>query len=483
VRPQLPRRCLSFGLLALALALGCSDQGTFPGAVVGVSRAATGMTGEQRPVRWLDVSPPAGERRSGRVLVYHEARKRAVLLDAGKLWEWTGQHWLEVPGGAGGPPSFDAAVYHPERQSIVTFGGSDGAQVYDQTWEWDGNQWSNRTLASARPAGRWGSAMAWDGHGGRIVMFGGFENPDYPFRASDASLWEWDAGSGGWTALHPASAARPPARGLHDMVWDPVRRRVVLFGSGPMDVWEWESGTMTWTERTLPDDRTLERQSHTAVYDTDRNVIVLVGGLGSTPERFALEWEGASGTFADLVSSARPHPGARILAAAAYDVQRRRLVVTSGLTSDWKQGFDDVWETGTQLTPAMDAGGGADVGAGQTPPAVDAAPTPSPDAAAAADAGVASDGPAVAPPSPADGGPPPSGPPEPGSPPSADAGLTPVDALAGATEARAARPGAYAGCSLSGGLPAGALAGAPAGVPALALVTAALAALLRRRRR
>jgi hypothetical protein len=473
VRPQLPRWCSSFGLLALSLAVGCSD----PGAVAGVSRAATGMTGEQRPVRWLDVSPPAGERRSGRVLVYHEARKRAVLLAAGQLWEWTGQHWLEVPGGAGGPPSFDTAVYHPERQSIVTFGGSDGAQVYDQTWEWDGNQWSNRTLASARPAGRWGSALAWDGHGGRIVMFGGFENADYPFRAADASLWEWDAGTGGWTALHPASAARPSARGLHDMVWDPVRRRVVLFGSVPMDVWEWESGTMTWTERTLPDDRTLERQSHTAVYDPERNVIVLVGGLGSTPERFALEWEGTSGTFADLVSSMRPHPGARILPAAAYDVERRRLVFTSGLTSDWRQGFDDVWEMGTQLAPIMDAGAAADVGAGQTQPA-DGAPTPSPDAAAAADGGVASDGPAATPPAPADGGPASSGPPEPGSPRPADAGVTPVDAVAGATEARATRPGAYAGCSLPGGLPGGTLPG----VPALALATAALA-LLRRRRR
>jgi hypothetical protein len=472
-------RCSGW-LIALAmLGAACHDAGD---GGIGVRTAATNGTFQQRPARWLDVSPPEGERHGGRTLVYHDARKRVLLLDFGQMWEWTGQRWLAVPNGTGGPATFDAAIYHPERQSIVTFGGSDGVAVHDQTWEWDGNQWSNRTLASAKPSARWGTALAWDGHMGRIVMFGGFENPDYPFRASPAALWEWDAATGGWATVEPATAVRPAARGLHDMVWDATRGRVVLFGSIPMDVWEWASGARIWTERPFPLDRSVDRQSHTAVYDPDRSVMVLVGGVGSTSERFALEWDPVAAEFTDLVSSARPPPAARILAAAAYDAQRRRLVVTAGLTSDWKQGFNDVWELAPSIAPSVDA----DVG--DAPPMLlppDAAAPPGPDAAADVAGGGPDGGPAGTTP-PVDGGPsgtlPEPGPrPEPGLPqPGRDAGALPVQDGPAAATAPAVRPGAYAGCGVAGG----AAPRAPAGAGNLALVALApLAPLLARRRR
>ena len=66
-------------------------------------------------------------------------------------------------------------------------------------------------------APRSGHAMAYDPVNKRVLMFGG--------GAARDDFWAWDGG--GWTELRPA--VKPEGRSNHTMVFDPSRRRLVLF--------------------------------------------------------------------------------------------------------------------------------------------------------------------------------------------------------------------------------------------------------------
>ena len=70
--------------------------------------------------------------------------------------------------------------------------------------------------------GRNGHALAYDNARGRVILFGGFTGPSF----SLSDTWEWDGNV--WTQRTPATS--PPARGDHALAYDSARGRVVLFG-------------------------------------------------------------------------------------------------------------------------------------------------------------------------------------------------------------------------------------------------------------
>jgi hypothetical protein len=181
---------------------------------------------------------------------------------------------------------------------VVLFGGltSTVPQVND-TWEWDGANWIQRTPATSPPA-RYHHAMAYDATRQRVVLFGGFVG-GIPL----ADTWEWDGNT--WIQRQPATS--PPARGYHVMAYDAARKRVVLFGgksfsSSLNDTWEWH-GT-TWTQAT-PGMSPSSRVDHAMAYDAGRRRMVLFGGTNSS---YSLNdtWE-YSGTV--LNASGTPRPG------------------------------------------------------------------------------------------------------------------------------------------------------------------------------
>jgi hypothetical protein len=87
-------------------------------------------------------------------------------------------------------------VYDPVRQRIVMFGGQSdtliGAPNRDDTWEWDGNDWTERFPAS-RPSPRQYHDMVFDAARQRVVLFGGRESY-LPDTFSDET-WEYLAAS------------------------------------------------------------------------------------------------------------------------------------------------------------------------------------------------------------------------------------------------------------------------------------------------
>ncbi len=142
------------------------------------------------------------------------------------------------------PPTPYFFVYDAARRRILNI---DHVNV----WEWDGRQWANMgPSAYVQPSSSYfGSPGAYDAAAQRVVMLALAPNPN----GMNAELREWN-GSGWTTRANSAIAARPSPFGqyiYHAMQYDPLRRRLVLFGrtevlnSGSLVAslpltWEWD---------------------------------------------------------------------------------------------------------------------------------------------------------------------------------------------------------------------------------------------------
>ena len=200
---------------------------------------------------------------------------------------------------------------------------------------------SNRWLAATLPA-RHGNLVAYDAARARVVLFGGVD--DYGQFLGDT--WEWDGQS--WSEQFPA--ASPSARAARGMVYDAYRRRVVLVGGFSADflisddMWEWDGHT--WFERVPPPNSVFctasENKFLQVVYDSRRHRVAVLE-TGATPAAFddagvqleptpclsVREWDGR--TWEERVPLRwRPAPNRfeyEYVPVAAFDGDRNQVVV------------------------------------------------------------------------------------------------------------------------------------------------------------
>jgi hypothetical protein len=171
-------------------------------------------------------------------MAYDSARKKTVLLEdhTGITWLWGGAFWRrQYP--ANSPPALEATrmVYDSHREVAVVFGGMhyQSYTVINDTWEWDGSNWTEMEPANKPPARYW-HAMAYDSARKVTVMFGGSSGGD---DATFNDTWEWDGTD--WKEIQ--STEKPAPRLHHSMAYDSKRGVTVLFGGhGEMDdTWEY----------------------------------------------------------------------------------------------------------------------------------------------------------------------------------------------------------------------------------------------------
>src|SRR5262249_48399734 len=139
--------------------------------------------------------------------------------------------------------------YDAARQRIVLFGGDDPFSgpgiVFGDTWEWDGNNWFQRS-PTATPSPRSGHAMAYDAPRSRVVLFGG---GSFIVGGGFQDTWEWNGND--WTQMTPVTS--PSARAGHAMAFDAARGRVVMFHGNQYtssEVWEWDGSN--WSPGATP---------------------------------------------------------------------------------------------------------------------------------------------------------------------------------------------------------------------------------------
>ncbi|MDQ3991470.1 MAG: kelch repeat-containing protein, partial [Actinomycetota bacterium] len=139
-------------------------------------------------------------------------------------WEWDGETWTRLKPQPSPPPRYGHAMaYDPIRKRVVLFGGdSSSFDTLEETWEWDGEQWTERH-PSNQPPGRDGHALAYDEARRRIVLFGGLGPTGCPGGKCEFldDTWVWDGED--WTEARPAT--RPPGRSRHAIAYDDARQR------------------------------------------------------------------------------------------------------------------------------------------------------------------------------------------------------------------------------------------------------------------
>ena len=118
----------------------------------------------------------------------------------GSVSMWTGSSWASPRAFLGGPNLFVTALAaDPGQQDVVALAGGG-------TWTWNGSAWSERHPGTS-PGALAGASLAFDGAGGRVLVFGGVA----PGGAMSAATWAWDGSTWALVAGTAAPAKQPPA--------------------------------------------------------------------------------------------------------------------------------------------------------------------------------------------------------------------------------------------------------------------------------
>jgi hypothetical protein len=128
-------------------------------------------------------------------------------------------------------------TFDAKRCRTVLFGGDiGGATGDDDTWEYDGLNWSPVATPDA-PGPRWAYALAYNPITEKVVLFGGY-GPVYPTGSPLADTWEYDGAN--WVETSPAVS--PTANEQFILTYEGSSQKVLLFGGfGSGDTWLYEN--------------------------------------------------------------------------------------------------------------------------------------------------------------------------------------------------------------------------------------------------
>jgi len=204
----------------------------------------------------------------------------ASSTDDDSTFAWDGSTWLELfPESSPSPRSLHGLVYAAKSGMTVLFGGFSVGATLGDTWLWDGATESWSLATGDGPPARADHAMGYDPISGEVIVFGGTDGYS---QLNDT--WRWDGQS--WM---PVSTDRSPrARNRAIMVWDPNRRRLVLyggidtFGETLKDTWEWDPEAEHWGEIGITA-FTEGHRDHAGTYHAVTSRVVSLGGSSDDP--------------------------------------------------------------------------------------------------------------------------------------------------------------------------------------------------------
>ncbi len=210
--------------------------------------------------------------------MFYDAARREIVLavaDASTLqtWRWNGTAWARATPPSSPPWRLDFALAYDAKRAVgVLFGGVTSTAVLDDTWTWNGTTWTSMSSV-LRPPARRSAAMAFDAPREEMLLFGGLVLGG---RLSTDDTWRWDGSQ--WTEARVDVA--PPPRYDASMVHHALRGETLLFGGASdavsyNDTWRW-NGT-TWQKATFNATPT-ERQDASMIYDPQRRRVVMFGG-------------------------------------------------------------------------------------------------------------------------------------------------------------------------------------------------------------
>ncbi|MFN0111834.1 MAG: kelch repeat-containing protein [Blastocatellia bacterium] len=221
-----------------------------------------------------------------------------------------------------------------------------------------GWQWRNITPATgAAPEPRRDGEAIYDPIGKRIILFGGNSN-----EGVKNDTWAFDLATRSWTKLNTVGA--PPSGRLgFDAVYDSAGHQMVIYsgqGAGFFnDTWTLNLTTLEWRDVSPAADsaRPKRRYGSAAVFDPVTRSMVSFAGFTSEAGRFQdTQSFGLAGNSWSDWTPAGSKPQVRCLLTGAFDKTNRRMIIYGGQRSG---ALGDIWSFDlasrqwTELTPAV----------------------------------------------------------------------------------------------------------------------------------
>ncbi|HEY6274645.1 MAG TPA: kelch repeat-containing protein [Terriglobales bacterium] len=263
-----------------------------------------------------------------------------------------------------GPPARyqSAGIYDFASDTLVIFGGqhTDTSLNYNDLW-WANNvtkaaclppcalQWTRPSGGLSHiPSARFGRTAVYDSVNLRMVVFGGAQGVETPAPClNDVHVLQYLAGVGGtpaWLELSPTGGL-PVARYSHTAVYDSTDNEMIVFSGNNCsttyynDVWVLKNanglgGTPVWTQLSPSGPAPGVRAFSSAVYDPANDRMIVFGGSNGTPygDLWVLTHAGGvSGNPAWVqLTPGGTTPSARSGQSAVYDATNNRMIVYGG---------------------------------------------------------------------------------------------------------------------------------------------------------
>jgi len=210
-----------------------------------------GDTWEFDGVTWTQMNPATSPsvRRWG-AMAYDSVAGVSILFggeDQGvynnETWSWDGVNWTQLSP-ANSPPirARGRLSYDLDTGEMIYFGGRDASIALADTWKWDGSTWSQIATANAPSssgvAGRFAYGMTYDLLRKRHVLFGGTRNGP-----TLNDVWEFDGLD--WSQR---TVSGPVTRTGATFAYVLGQQKTFLFGGfgGPQldDTWEYQTSAL-----------------------------------------------------------------------------------------------------------------------------------------------------------------------------------------------------------------------------------------------
>lgn len=274
------------------------------------------------PLLWTRIQGPGPLPRQDHAMTFDPVRNRVVLFGGqdftgaplADLWEFdpANNAWLPIPAPPGPAPRFaHAMAYSPQLAGVHLSGGTDGVNLLNDCWSWNGVAWSPQPTLPTLP--RKDHAATLDSAGVLGVCLLGGEAPGM---LALPEAWSFLPMPTGWTPLAPLmQPAGPQHRTRTAAAFDPGSSGFVLHGGTDLtgglfdDTWAYAAGS--WTNVSAPP--TLGpgvRTDHAMAFLPTRNSAVLYGGSTLTSPRNDDTWLLDAGRTWSQASVAPP-PGRR----------------------------------------------------------------------------------------------------------------------------------------------------------------------------
>ncbi|MBN2328477.1 MAG: M56 family metallopeptidase [Candidatus Omnitrophica bacterium] len=282
------------------------------------------------------------------VMILHGGVQRNASnqeVTSSETWEFDGQTWKLVSD-EGPDRWYFGLAYDESTGKTVLYGGfavRDGnwqAELYDDTWEWDGANWTRVEEHSGDPAS--GLALVYYPPLQIVLRIGGFWVKNYKWEKGYPNTYEWDGQY--WIQF-----AQGGPTGICNAFYDEKSDRILVLqtdlvtvgtGVGDFDnylhLWEFDGFQWTQTHQGVEKDMVFKSVGLNPI----TSELVSFGGIlfrESLKSNLFRKWTG--GRWEEIVTDVKP--GARSASAMAYDSKRSRFILFGGSDTQF---LNDTWE-------------------------------------------------------------------------------------------------------------------------------------------